>query len=376
MWKFLAEPSFRRHVRDISLDYAGNDEASPFVWPQTSKGVNRMDQSKWKRAFSLVTAILLIAAFGCGKAALDAEQPAEDPAKVVSIDSGNSTGTDMAAAGHSGIYAVDGSTETLSDGTYASSSPYENAVLVQNAGQLTMASADINKTGDAKSDFSNGINAAVAVLAKGQMTLLDSNITTNGFGAFGCSVSGTGSTLTISGSCVYTSGTASPALSVSDGGTVSITGGILSTEGLDSPCLMLSGGSVTLSGVTLKTATKEFLRVFSGKNTLTLDATTISANPIFGTDALLQLKLINGASFAGELGAELPAKVSVSLDAGSKLSLTAETYVSALVDADTTFQNIQSNGFSLYYDSNAPENAYLNSQSFQLSGGGFLSPII
>jgi len=282
----------------------------------------------------------------------------------------------MAAAGHSGIYAVDGSTETLSDGTYASSSPYENAVLVQNAGQLTMASADINKTGDAKSDFSNGINAAVAVLAKGQMTLLDSNITTDGFGAFGCSVSGTGSTLTISGSCVYTSGTASPALSVSDGGTVSITGGILSTEGLDSPCLMLSGGSVTLSGVTLKTATKEFLRVFSGKNTLTLDATTISANPIFGTDALLQLKLINGASFAGELGAELPAKVSVSLDAGSKLSLTAETYVSALVDADTTFQNIQSNGFSLYYDSNAPENAYLNSQSFQLSGGGFLSPII
>ncbi|MCE5190081.1 MAG: hypothetical protein LLF75_13000 [Eubacteriales bacterium] len=335
-----------------------------------------MDQSKWKRAFALVTAILLIAAFGCGKAALDAEQPAEDPAKVVSIDSGNSAGADTAAAEHSGIYTVDGSTETLSDGTYASSSPYENAVLVQNAGQLKMASADINKTGDAKNDFSDGINAAVAVLSKGQMTLSDSNITTSAFGAFGCSVSGTGSELSVSGSYVYTSGDSSPALVVTNGGSATVTGGILSTEGMDSACLMLSGGSATLSGVTLKTATNEFLRVFSGKNTLTLDATTISANPILGADALLQLKLINGASFTGELGAELPAKVSVSLDVGSKLSLTAETYVSALVDADTTFQNIQSNGFSLYYDSNAPENAYLNSQSFQLPGGGFLSPII
>ena len=337
-----------------------------------------MDHSIWKRVFAIAVALMLIAAFGCGKSAVEAQKNATTEPVTISADgdtAANSYGNGETKE-HTGVYSVNGTTEEVTSGSYASSAPYENTVLVQNAGQFKMTSADINKTGDAKNDFSDGINAAVAVLSKGQMTLSESNITASGFGAYGCSVSGAGSSLTVNGSYVYTSGTASPALDVSDGGTVSMTGGILSTDGKDSPCLLLSGGSVTLSGVTLKTATNEFLRVFSGENTLTLDATTISASPVLGTDALLQLKLVNGASFAGEFGGELPAKVSVSLDAGSKLSLTAETYVSVLANADTTFQNIQSNGFSLYYDSNAPENAYLNAQSYQLPGGGFLSPII
>ena len=336
-----------------------------------------MNRSFWKRAATLFVALLMIAAFGCGKSAVEAAKSATTEPETILIgeDAADSYGNNEVAE-HTGVYSVDGTTEEITSGSYASSAPYENTVLVQNAGQLKMTSADINKTGDAKNDFSNGINAAVAVLNKGQMTLSDSNITTNGFGAFGCYVSGAGSSLAIDGSYVYTSGTASPALDVSDGGTVSMTGGILSTEGKDSPCLLLNGGSATLSGVTLKNATNEYLRVFSGENTLTLDATAIPASPILGTDARLQLKLVNGASFTGELGSELPAKVSVSLDATSTLSLTADSYITALVNADTTHQNIQSNGFSLYYDSNAPDNAYLNSQSYQLPGGGFLSPII
>ena len=334
-----------------------------------------MDQSNWKRAFAIVIALFLIAAFGCGKAAADSQKAAQSSPEVVAMDSGKAA-ADGGAAEHSGVYSLDGTTEESASGSYASSGENENAILVQNGGQLKMTSADINKTGDAQGDFSSGTNSAVAVLSKGQMTLLDSNMTTSALGAFGCSVSGAGSSLTINGSYIYTSGAASPALNVSDGGTVSMAGGILSTEGLDSPCLLLNGGNVNLNGVTLKSANNEFLRVFSGENALTLDATAIAANPILGADARLQLKLVNGASFAGELGGELPAKVSVSLDASSKLSLATDSYVTALVDADATFQNIASNGFSLYYDSNAPENAPLNSQSYLLPGGGFLSPII
>jgi len=337
-----------------------------------------MNRSFWKRAATFAVALLMIAAFGCGKSAVEAAKNATAEPETIYI------GEDAAAGGygnnevaeHTGVYSVDGTTEEITSGAYASSAPYENTVVVQNAGQLKMTSADINKTGDAKNDFSSGINAAVAVLSKGQMTLSDSNITANGFGAFGCYVSGAESSLTMNGSYVYTSGTASPALTVHDGGTVTMTGGILSTEGMDSAGLMLSGGKVTLSSVTLKAANSDLLRVFSGENTLTLDATAITSSPILGEGSLLQFKLVNGASFTGELGSELPAKASVSLDATSMLSLTADSYITALVNADTTHQNIQSNGFSLYYDSNAPENAYLNSQSYQLPGGGFLSPII
>ena len=337
-----------------------------------------MNRSFWKRAATLAVALLMIVAFGCGKSAVEAAKNATTEPETIAIGDNATAGDygDNEVAEHTGVFSLDGTTEEVTSGSYASSAPYENTVLVQNAGQLKMTSADINKTGDAKNDFSNGINAAVAVLSKGQMTLSDSNITTNGFGAFSCYVSGAESSLAIDGSYVYTSGVASPALTVHDGGTVSMTGGILSTEGMDSAGLMLSGGNVIFSGVTLKAANSEFLRVFSGENSLTLDATTITSNPILGDGALLQLKLVNGASFTGELGAELPAKVSVSIDATSMLSLAAEAYVTAFVNADTTHQNIQSNGFSLYYDSNAPENAYLNNQSYLLPGGGFLSPII
>lgn len=335
-----------------------------------------MDQSNWKRAFALIVAVLLIAAFGCGKVAYDSKTGAEVATEVVSLDSGDSSNAETAAVEPSGIYSVDGVEDESASGSYASSAENETVVLVQNAGQFIMSSADINKTGDAQGDFSNGINAALAVISQGQMTLTDSNVTTNALGGFGCYVSGAGSVLTVADSYVYTSGDSSPAIVAADGGAVSVTGGIFSTEGMDSPCILLGGGSVTLSSVTVKAAGGEVLRVLSGSNALTLDATSISASPILGAGSTLLLKLQNGASFTGELGAELPAKVSVTLDATSTLSLSADAYVTALVNADATHQNIQSNGFSLYYDSNAAENAYLSSQSYLLPGGGFLSPII
>lgn len=341
-----------------------------------------MDQSKWKRALALVIAVLLIAAFGCGKAALDGKVTAEVSPAVVALDAGASSETDSASAEysgsaeHTGIYNVDETADESASGSYSSSTPNENTVLVQNAGQLKISSADINKTGDAEGAFWGGINAAVAVVSRGEMTLFESNVTTNALGGFGLYASDTGSVLTLAGTYVYTSGDSSPALAVNDGGSVTITGGILSTEGMDSPCLLLSGGNVTLNGVTLSAANDELLRVLSGANELSLDNTALAATPILGEGATLLLKLINGASFTGELGGELPAKVSLSLDAASTLAITADTYLTALMNADTTHQNIQSNGFNLYYDSNAPENAYLNNQSFALPGGGYLAPII
>ncbi len=340
-----------------------------------------MDQTKWKRIFSILAAVVLIIAFGCGKAAASANTPEEETTEVVTIGGDTEETTDEIDADseptdYIGIYNVDETTDESESGSYASSTADENTILVQNAGVLTMTSADINKTGDAENGFSEGTNAAVAVVLQGQMQLLESNVTTNALGGFGLIVSGKGSLLSASGTFVYTSGESSPALVAIDGGTVVFSGGTLSTEGEDSPCVLLGGGSVTLTGATLSAANGEFLRVLAGANTLTLDGTSMTMNPIIDANATLLLNLLNGAVFTGELGNELPAKVSVTLDATSTLSLAADTYLTALVNADTTHQNIQSNGYSIYYDSNAPENEYLGAQSYLLPGGGFLSPII
>ena len=47
-----------------------------------------------------------------------------------------------------------------------------------------------------------------------------------------------------------------------------------------------------------------------------------------------------------------------------------------LVDTDATLSNILSGGFTVYYDSSAEGNAWLEGKTHQLPQGGFLAPRI
>ena len=334
-----------------------------------------MKPSFFKRVLPIAMALLLLFAAGCGKSPV--QQKATD-AEAVPVTSGGDTVPESGtpASSNSSLYTVDGETMESSNETYASNTANVNAVLVEKLGILTMTGTDIDKTADVSGDYTSGINAAVAVISKGQLTLNTCNVTTNAKGAVGLAVSAEGTQMSINDSSVYTSGESSPAILVREDAAASVTASTLSTEGADSPCILLLGGRLTLSGVTLSSKSGEMLRVLSGDNFLTLDNTAVTAMTSFAEDATLTIHLSNSASFTGDLGNSLPARASVYLDASSKLILTGETYLTALVNADVTHQNIESNGFNLYYDSNAPDNAYLNGQSFMLPGGGFLAPII
>ena len=338
-----------------------------------------MDQSALKRIFAVVAAMLLAFAFGCGKPAPDAGESEADSTvpQTVSFDADAPVESGLDSADHSGIYNVDETTDESSSGSYDSSNPDENTVLVQNAGTLTMSSADINQTGDADADFFSGQNAAVAVTTKSRLTLNESNVTTSALGGYGIFVSGETSSVGAENNVVVTSGNSSPALVAVDGGALVFTGGSVSTEGSDSPCVLLGGNSsISLSSVTLAAKNSSLIQSLSGSNQLTLTGMQLVTDPVVAGGAMLTLTLREGASFTGSLGSSLPARVNLDLDGTSTLTLTGDAYITALVNADTTHQNIQSNGFSLYYDSNAPENLYLNGQSYLLPGGGFLAPII
>ena len=332
-----------------------------------------MKKVLFHRVLPLVAVLTLLFAVGCGKSPVkDAGQGTQAEPTEIGVE----PEVDAASVDHSSLYAVDAETETSDGETFASDTANVNAILVQNAGVLTMASADINKTGDSSGDFSGGQNAAVAVLTKGQMTLNESNITTNAIGAFGMIVAGEGSVLNADKNYLSTSADSSPALVVKDGGALHYTNGNLTTEGAESPCILFSGGSVSLAKETIFAKNSVLVRVLSGENELSLDSMSLDDSPAIAEGATLTLRLQNGASFTGALGSTTPATSNVYLDATSVLTLTGETYLGIYVNADTTHANIKSNGFNLYYDSNAPENAYLDGQSFLLPGGGFLAPII
>lgn len=335
-----------------------------------------MKKETTKRVMAIFVAVSLIFLFGCMKSTdSQAETPISEETSSAVIDAVSDGGSDSAE--HSGIYYVDTTTDESDSGSYASTASDENVILVANGGVLDMSSADINKLGDATGSYSSGQNAALAVTTQSTCTLTGSNVTTNAFGAYGLYVSGAGSSISATDNYIVTAGSSSPALVAADGGTMDFSGGTVSTEGSDSPVIVLSGGSVlSIGNAALSSANSDLLMVLSGDCTLNADAQALSGTVTILDDATLMLNLTNGSIFTGTFGDSLPANASVTLDASSVWSLTADTNVTVLINEDATHQNIESNGFSICYDSNAPENAPLNGQSFALPGGGFLIPII
>ena len=105
-------------------------------------------------------------------------------------------------------------------------------------------------------------------------------------------------------------------------------------------------------------STGNFLRIqkdswgTSGKNsgTVTLNMTNQKASGNIVVDSISTLKMIlsNGSSFTGAINSENAGEVSLTLDKTSKLTLTGNTYVKSLENADSTNSNISLNGYKLY----------------------------
>ena len=89
-------------------------------------------------------------------------------------------------------------------------------------------------------------------------------------------------------------------------------------------------------------------------------------------DSQVSLTMTDGSEFTGALNpAATAANASISIDATSCWSLTADSYVSGTLKADLA--SIQSNGHTLYYSAEA--NPTLAGKTYDLEGGGRLQPM-
>lgn len=68
-------------------------------------------------------------------------------------------------------------------------------------------------------------------------------------------------------------------------------------------------------------------------------------------------------------------EVNITLEKASEWKVTGDSYVTALTDEDESCSNIISNGYTIYYDSSADENAWLGGETIQLGDGGCLKPM-
>ncbi len=95
----------------------------------------------------------------------------------------------------------------------------------------------------------------------------------------------------------------------------------------------------------------------SGSNggTVTLNLTNQSATGDIVVDSIssLTMSLKNGSTFKGAINSANAGTVSLSLDKSSTLTLTGDTYVKSLTNADSTNSNINFNGYKLYVNGTA-----------------------
>lgn len=87
-----------------------------------------------------------------------------------------------------------------------------------------------------------------------------------------------------------------------------------------------------------------------GTVTLNLANQSASGNIVVDSISTLTMNLKNGSSFKGAINSENAGEVNLTLDSSSMLTLTGDTYVKSLTNADSTNSNINLNGYKLYVD--------------------------
>ena len=264
--------------------------------------------------------------------------------------------------GAAGVFCTgDGSSATLSGGllsTAGEASPAiaaldGAAVQLQDTELLTdsLQSPCLLARGGARIEAA-GIRANAS--ESGLLELEDASLTLDN-----CTLSGAGARL---------SGTAS----------LTATGGSLTCGTADALFTLTDGeASVSLTGVALtRSGGGALLSVLSGRLSLLCDYQALEGELSVADGATLSVTLQNNSTFTGSVSADERMRLSLSLDATSRWFVTGDSYIEALSDADATLQNIESNGFTIYYNSENEANAWLGSKPYALPGGGYLSPLI
>lgn len=117
--------------------------------------------------------------------------------------------------------------------------------------------------------------------------------------------------------------------------------------------------SLTNNKIINNDSTGAFLRIQSGKwgrsgsngGDVTLNANnqTINGHIFVDNISTLNMKLTNGSNYTGKINGNNTAKnITLRLDSTSKITLTGDTYVTTLENTDSSYSNINFNGYKLY----------------------------
>ena len=110
------------------------------------------------------------------------------------------------------------------------------------------------------------------------------------------------------------------------------------------------------TGNFIKVSASKWGKTGSNGGTVTLNAKNqkITGNIVVDSISTLDFSLKNGSSYTGTINNENTAKkINITLDESSTLTLTGDSYITSLEDADSSYSNINFNGYKLYVNGTA-----------------------
>jgi hypothetical protein len=197
----------------------------------------------------------------------------------------------------SGVFTVDGTTQTIADKTITSDAEDVSGVYVLNGGNLAMSNVTVKTTGETSSQDNssfNGQNAGVLVNKNSRVAIFGGSISTTGGGANGLFAYGAGSFGSMTGGTIIATGDGGHGVMASGGGSLAVTnvditterihggviatdrgggtiwvvGGIITSHGPDSPGIY-STGNIRAENASF-VATGSECAVIEGRNSITL----------------------------------------------------------------------------------------------------------
>ncbi len=268
------------------------------------------------------------------------------------------------AGTNAGAIATDrgGGTITVTGGTIATSG--QDSPGIYSTGAITVSNAVVSATGAEAAVIEGGNSIALANISLSSSeegrwgVMLYQSMSGDASGSIGTFKMSTGS-------LSYTSSSGALFYVTNATGVITLTD------------VSLAAGS----GVLLKAAAGSWGS--SGSNggavTLTADAQVLSGTIVVDSMSSVTTTLRNGPALTGAINTSNTAKdASLSLDASSTWTVTADSYLTGLSDAagisGTTFTNIIGKGYTVYYDATASASSQLNGQTYTLAAGGRLMP--
>lgn len=163
--------------------------------------------------------------------------------------------------GQTGVYTLNGGSDTQTGQTFVATQTDESSVYVLNSGILTLNSCVLTKTGntsDVNASSQYGLNAGLLVKSGGNVTITGTTITTNASGANGIFATGTNSTIVMTGGYINASGSGAHGVDVTYGGSITTYNVDITTNDDNSSAIAtdFGGGTVTVNGgTTITTST-------------------------------------------------------------------------------------------------------------------------